>query len=83
MAGEDVHVAQSEEEEDIEPLSAKMDRLRKEAAGKRAMGSSSAGRTRRKATVGRPVVGHTPRVLMQGRKNSRRRSPSRIPLYSY
>jgi hypothetical protein len=28
-------------------------------------------------------VGHTPRVLMQGRKNSRRRTPSRIPLYSY
>jgi hypothetical protein len=44
-----------EEEEDIEPLSSKMARLRKEAAGKRAMGSSSAGRTRRKATAGRPV----------------------------
>jgi hypothetical protein len=29
------------------------------------------------------TVGHTPRVLMQGRKNSRRRTPSRIPLYSY
>jgi hypothetical protein len=29
------------------------------------------------------VVGHTPRVLMQGRKNSRRRTPGRIPLYSY
>jgi hypothetical protein len=29
------------------------------------------------------LVGHTPRVLMQGRKNSRRRTPSRIPLYSY
>jgi hypothetical protein len=28
-------------------------------------------------------VGHTPRVLVQGRKNSRRRTPSRIPLYSY
>jgi hypothetical protein len=28
-------------------------------------------------------VGHTPRVPMQGRKNSRRRTPSRIPLYSY
>jgi hypothetical protein len=28
-------------------------------------------------------VGHTPRVLMQGRKNSRRRTPGRIPLYSY
>jgi hypothetical protein len=28
-------------------------------------------------------VGHTPRVLMQGRKNSRRQTPSRIPLYSY
>jgi hypothetical protein len=56
MAGEDVPAAQSEEEEeDIEPLSAKMDRLKKEAAGKRAMGSSSAGRTRRKATARRPV----------------------------
>jgi hypothetical protein len=29
------------------------------------------------------IVGHTPRVLMQGRKNSRRRTPARIPLYSY
>jgi hypothetical protein len=28
-------------------------------------------------------VGLTPRVPMQGRKNSRRRTPSRIPLYSY
>jgi hypothetical protein len=28
-------------------------------------------------------VGHTPRVLMQGRKKSRRRTPSRISLYSY
>jgi hypothetical protein len=28
-------------------------------------------------------VGHTPRVLMQGRKNCRRRTPGRIPLYSY
>jgi hypothetical protein len=28
-------------------------------------------------------VGHTPRVLMQGRKNSRRWTPGRIPLYSY
>jgi hypothetical protein len=32
-----------------------MARLRKEAAGKKVMGSSSAGRTRRKATAGRPV----------------------------
>jgi hypothetical protein len=59
MGGDDVPAAQSEEEEeeeeDIEPLSAKMARLRKEAAGNRAMGSSSAGRTRRKATAGRPV----------------------------
>jgi hypothetical protein len=54
MAGEDVSAAQSEEE-DIEPLSAKMDRLKKEAAGKRAMGSSSVGRTRRKATGWRPI----------------------------
>jgi hypothetical protein len=28
-------------------------------------------------------VGHTPRVLMQGRKKSRRRTPTIIPLYSY
>jgi hypothetical protein len=26
------------------------------------------------------IVGHTPRVLMQGRKKSRRRTPTRIPL---
>jgi hypothetical protein len=55
---EDVPAAQSEEEEeeeDFKPLSAKMARLRKEAAGKKAMGSSSAGRTRRKATARRPV----------------------------
>jgi hypothetical protein len=32
-----------------------MARLRKEAAGKKVMGSSSAGRTRRKTTAGRPV----------------------------
>jgi hypothetical protein len=30
-----------------------------------------------------PRVGHTPRVLMQGKKKSRRRTPTRIPLYSY
>jgi hypothetical protein len=29
------------------------------------------------------AVGHTPRVLMQGRKKSRRRTPTRIPLYFY
>jgi hypothetical protein len=58
---EDVPAAQSEEEEeeeeeeDFEPLSAKMATLGKKAAGKKAMGSSSAGRTRRKATAGRPV----------------------------
>jgi hypothetical protein len=53
---EDVPAAQSEEEEeDFEPLSAKMARLRKEVAGKKAMGSSSAGRVRRKATARRPV----------------------------
>jgi hypothetical protein len=55
LAGRNMPVAQSEEEEDIEPLSAKMARLKKEAAGKRAMGSSSASRARRKATAGRPV----------------------------
>jgi hypothetical protein len=53
---EGVPAAQSEEEEeDVEPLSAKMARLRKEAAGKQAMGSSSGVRVRRKATAGRPV----------------------------
>jgi hypothetical protein len=56
LMAEDVPAAQSEEEEeDVEPLSAKMARLRKEAAGMRAMGSSSGGRVRRKATAGRPV----------------------------
>jgi hypothetical protein len=54
LAGRNVPAAQSEEEEDIEPLSAKMARLKKEAAGERAMGFSSAGRARRKATAGRP-----------------------------
>jgi hypothetical protein len=29
------------------------------------------------------TVGHTPRVLMQGKKKSRRRTPTRILLYSY
>jgi hypothetical protein len=29
------------------------------------------------------TVGHTPRVFMQGRRKSRRRPPTRIPLYSY
>jgi hypothetical protein len=29
------------------------------------------------------AVGYTPRVLMQGRRKSRRRTPTRIPLYSY
>jgi hypothetical protein len=29
------------------------------------------------------VVGHTPRVLMQGRRKSRRRTPTMIPLYFY
>jgi hypothetical protein len=47
--------SEEEEEEDVEPLSAKMAKLRKEAAGKRAMGSSSGGRVRRKDTAGRPV----------------------------
>jgi hypothetical protein len=32
-----------------------MARLRKEVAGKKAMGSSSGGRVRRKSTAGRPV----------------------------
>jgi hypothetical protein len=52
---EDVPAAQSEEEEDVETLSAKRARLKKEAAGKRAMRSSSGGRVRRKATAGRPI----------------------------
>jgi hypothetical protein len=43
LAGRNVPATQFEEEEDIEPLSAKMDRLKKEAAGKRVMGSSSVG----------------------------------------
>jgi hypothetical protein len=53
---EDVPAAHPEEdEEDVEPRSAKMARLRKEAAGKKAMDSSSSVRVRRKATAGRPV----------------------------
>jgi hypothetical protein len=44
-----------EDEEDVEPLSAKMARLRKEAADKKAMGASSGVRVRRKATAGRPI----------------------------
>jgi hypothetical protein len=30
-----------------------------------------------------PHVVYTPRVLMQGRKKGKRRTPTRIPLYSY
>jgi hypothetical protein len=53
---EDVPAAHTDEdEEDVEPLSAKMARLRKEVAGKKAMGTSSGVRVRRKATAGRPV----------------------------
>jgi hypothetical protein len=37
LAEGDVPADQTEEDEDIEPLSAKMARLRKEAAGKKAM----------------------------------------------
>jgi hypothetical protein len=56
LIAKDVPAAHSEEdEEDAEPLGAKMARLKKEAAGKKAMGSSSGGRVRRKATAGRPV----------------------------
>jgi hypothetical protein len=33
--------------------------------------------------MGGVVVVHTPWVLMQGRRNSRRWTPTRIPLYSY
>jgi hypothetical protein len=51
---EDVPATHFDEyEEGVEPLSAKMARLRKEAAGKKAMGTSSS--VRRKATAGRPV----------------------------
>jgi hypothetical protein len=53
---EDTPAAHSEgDEEDAEPLGAKMARPRKEAAGKKAMGSSSSARIRRNATAGRPV----------------------------
>jgi hypothetical protein len=44
-----------EEEEEVEPLSAKMAKQRKEAAGKKAMGTPTPVRVRRKATVGRFV----------------------------
>jgi hypothetical protein len=41
------------------------------------------GRSRPPETPGRrEIVGHTPRVLMQGRRKSRRRTTTRIPLYS-
>jgi hypothetical protein len=49
------NVPAAHSEEDVEPLSAKMARLRREAAGKKSMGSSSGARVRRKATAGRPV----------------------------
>jgi hypothetical protein len=55
LAEENMSAAQSEEDEDIEPLSAKMARLRKKAVVKKAMGTSTFGRVRRKATAGRPV----------------------------
>jgi hypothetical protein len=49
---EDVPAAHTDEdEEDVEPLSAKMARLRKEAAGKKAMGTSSGVRS-----GGRPLL---------------------------
>jgi hypothetical protein len=35
------------------------------------------------ARSGEGGVWHSPRVLMQGRRKSRRRTPTRIPLYSY
>jgi hypothetical protein len=44
-----------DEKEDDEPLSAKMARLRKEAAGKKAMGTPTLVRARRKTTAGRSV----------------------------
>jgi hypothetical protein len=52
---EDVPADSEEDEEDAEPLRAKMAKLRKEVAGKKAMGSSSGARVRRKATAERPV----------------------------
>jgi hypothetical protein len=55
LAERNMPAAQSEEEEDTEPLSAKMARLRKEAVGKKAMGTSTSGKARRKATAVRPV----------------------------
>jgi hypothetical protein len=52
LIAKDVPAAHSEEdEEDAEPLGAKMARLKKEAAGKKAMGSSSGGRSE-----GRPLL---------------------------
>jgi hypothetical protein len=46
--------------------------------------STSSSVSRRGRRRGRsPSIGHTPRVLMQGRRKSRRRTPTRIPLYSY
>jgi hypothetical protein len=47
--------AQSEEDEDTGPLNAKMVRLRKEPAGKKAMETPTPVRARRKATAGRSI----------------------------
>jgi hypothetical protein len=55
LAEGNMPAAQSEEDEDTEPLSAKMARLRKEAAGKKAMETPTPVRARRKATAGRSV----------------------------
>jgi hypothetical protein len=55
LAEKDLPTAQTKEDEDIEPLSAKMAKLRKEVVGKKAMGTPIPVRARRKVTAGRSV----------------------------
>jgi hypothetical protein len=56
LAEEDMPATQTEEDEDTKPLSAKMARLRKEAAREKAMGTPTLVRARRKAIAGRSVM---------------------------
>jgi hypothetical protein len=73
-----MHVAQSKEDEDTEPLSAKMATLRKEAAVKKSMETPTPVRVRRKTTAGRSV--RRPADLSSGSDtDSRNASDSTIP----
>jgi hypothetical protein len=70
---DEAHLAQAEEEE--EPM------LNVAMAEVNTTSSSSTQIS--SASPAAPPVGRTPWVLMQGRRKSRRRTPTRIPLYSY